>query len=228
MRIREHGNAVRVSRRNSGAAGPVMTRGPRSSKRHQPGCRRSQRYLSCRHLLSRAVSDNISQTGYPRGGISGPEAPRQKRESTQYPVLSTGRYDQSMAAPRPLWLKAVDWITTIPMLIAFGTTLVLGDIAARIARLFGMRPMEVAIGAAQRVLIWTFRISGVRLTIDRHPGVLPGKGYIFLSNHQSLFDVPIFGGTEIRRQERTHKLDPPDLVQPQTRRQRTDRPGQSH
>ena len=100
----------------------------------------------------------------------------------------------AMDRPRPLWLKAIDWITTIPMVIAFGTTLVLGDVAARIARLFGFRPMEIAIGAAQRVLIWTFRISGVRLTIDRHPEVLPGKGYVFLSNHQSLFDVPIFGG----------------------------------
>ena len=99
-----------------------------------------------------------------------------------------------MATPRPLWLKAVDWITTVPMLIAFGTTLVLGDIAARIARLFGMRPMEIAMGAAQRVLIWTFRISGVRLTVTRHPAVLPRQGYVFISNHQSLFDVPIFGG----------------------------------
>ena len=99
-----------------------------------------------------------------------------------------------MDTKRPFWLKVIDWVTTIPMLIAFGTTLVLGDVAARLARLFGIRPMEVALGAAQRVLIWTFRISGVRLTIDRHPDVLPGKGYIFLSNHQSLFDVPIFGG----------------------------------
>ena len=107
--------------------------------------------------------------------------------------LPTG-YHQVMERPRPIWLKIIDWVTTIPMLIAFGTTLVLGDIAARLARLFGFRPMEVAIGAAQRVLIWTFRISGVRLTVDRHPDVLPGKGYIFLSNHQSLFDVPIFGG----------------------------------
>lgn len=99
-----------------------------------------------------------------------------------------------METGRPLWLKAIDWLTTIPMLIAFGLALLLGDVSARIARLFGIRPMEIAIGAAQRVLIWTFRISGVRLSVDRHPTVTARKGYIFISNHQSLFDVPIFGG----------------------------------
>lgn len=99
-----------------------------------------------------------------------------------------------MPTPRPIWLRAVDWLTTIPMLIAFGLALLLGDLSARIARLFGVRTMEIAIGAAQRVLIWTFRISGVRLTVERHPAVAPRRGYIFISNHQSLFDVPIFGG----------------------------------
>ena len=99
-----------------------------------------------------------------------------------------------MGQPRPLWLRIIDWATTIPMVIAFGATLVVGDIAARIARLFGLRPMEIAVGAAQRVLVWTFLFSGVRLTVERDPGVLTKRGYIFLSNHQSLFDVPIFGG----------------------------------
>jgi 1-acyl-sn-glycerol-3-phosphate acyltransferase len=99
-----------------------------------------------------------------------------------------------MEQSRPLWLRCIDWVTTIPMVIAFGTTLVLGDICARIARLFSLRAMEIAVGAAQRVLIWTFRISGVRLTVERDPAVHAKRGYIFLSNHQSLFDVPIFGG----------------------------------
>ncbi len=99
-----------------------------------------------------------------------------------------------MSSSRPAWLTAVDWVTTVPMLIAFGITLVLGDLGARLARLFGLRAMEVAVGVAQRALIWCFRISGVRLTVERHPDVVPGRGYVFISNHQSLFDVPIFGG----------------------------------
>jgi 1-acyl-sn-glycerol-3-phosphate acyltransferase len=39
-----------------------------------------------------------------------------------------------------------------------------------------------------------FRIGGTRLDVERSPLVRPRTGYILVSNHQSLFDVPIFGG----------------------------------
>jgi len=99
-----------------------------------------------------------------------------------------------MSAPRSFFRTTLDWITTIPTLVAFGATLVVGDVAMRISRLFGPHPMEVTAGFAQRALIMCFRISGTRITVDRDPDVKRGQGYIFLSNHQSLFDIPIFGG----------------------------------
>lgn len=89
---------------------------------------------------------------------------------------------------------SLDWITTIPTLVAFGATLVVSDVAMRIARLFGPHPMEVTAGFAQRTLIMCFRLSGTTITVERHPDVEHKRGYIFLSNHQSLFDIPIFGG----------------------------------
>ncbi len=99
-----------------------------------------------------------------------------------------------MSAFRSFFKTSLDWITTIPTMVAFGLTLLVGDVALRISRLFGPHPMEVTAGLAQRVLIMCFRISGARITIDRDPAVEKGHGYIFLSNHQSLFDIPIFGG----------------------------------
>lgn len=87
-----------------------------------------------------------------------------------------------------------DWITTIPTLLSFGATLVVGDVVLRVARLFGERAVELMAGAAQRVLVWCFRLSGMKLRIERDPAIEPERGYIFVSNHQSLFDVPIFGG----------------------------------
>ncbi len=87
-----------------------------------------------------------------------------------------------------------DWVTTIPTLVAFGLTFLFGDLAIRIARLFGLHAMEVTAGAVQRVLLWCFRLSGARITVERHPAVEERSAYIFLSNHQSLLDVPIFGG----------------------------------
>ena len=87
-----------------------------------------------------------------------------------------------------------DWATTIPTLAAFALTFLFGDIAIRFARLFGLHPMEVTAGAVQRVLLSCFRLSGARINVERHPEVLAKRPYIFLSNHQSLLDIPIFGG----------------------------------
>ncbi len=88
----------------------------------------------------------------------------------------------------------VDWIFTIPFLVGFGLTLVVFEPIARIARLFGLRPMEVTMGVMQRILLVVFRLAGTRLKVERSPLVRPRTGYILVSNHQSLFDVPIFGG----------------------------------
>jgi 1-acyl-sn-glycerol-3-phosphate acyltransferase len=90
--------------------------------------------------------------------------------------------------------KAIDWIFTVPFLVAFGLTLAIFEPIARIARLFGLRPMEVTMGIMQRMLLAVFRIGGTRLDVERSPHVQPGTGYIVVSNHQSMFDVPIFGG----------------------------------
>lgn len=90
--------------------------------------------------------------------------------------------------------KIVDWLFTIPFLVSFGLTLAIFEPIARIARMFGLRPMEVTMGVMQRILIFVFRIGGTRLRIERSPLVLPRTGYILVSNHQSMFDIPIFGG----------------------------------
>ncbi len=90
--------------------------------------------------------------------------------------------------------RILDWVFTVPFLISFGLTLAVFEPIARIARLFGLRPMEVTMGVMQRILLGVFRIGGTRLDVERSPLVRPRSGYIVVSNHQSMFDVPIFGG----------------------------------
>ena len=90
--------------------------------------------------------------------------------------------------------KILDWLCTIPFLILFGLTLAIFEPIARIARLFGLRPMEVTMGVMQQTLLAIFAITGTRLQVERSEGINPRTGYIIVSNHQSLFDVPIFGG----------------------------------
>jgi 1-acyl-sn-glycerol-3-phosphate acyltransferase len=90
--------------------------------------------------------------------------------------------------------RMINWIFTVPFLIAFGLTLAIFEPIARIARMFGLRPMEITMGIMQRVLVWDFRICGTRLKVERSPALKPRTGYLIVSNHQSLFDIPIVGG----------------------------------
>jgi len=91
-------------------------------------------------------------------------------------------------------MKALrDWIFTVPFLISFGLILLVFDVAQRIARLFGQRPQEYVAGALQVALVRSFALCGTRLHIERSPRVRPRTPYLIVANHQSMFDVPIFG-----------------------------------
>ena len=90
--------------------------------------------------------------------------------------------------------RIVDWLFSVPFLTCFALTLVIFEPIARIARLFGLRTMEITMGVMQWALLAEFRICGTRLQVDRSPAIRPRTGYLIISNHQSLFDIPIFGG----------------------------------
>jgi 1-acyl-sn-glycerol-3-phosphate acyltransferase len=87
----------------------------------------------------------------------------------------------------------VDWVFTVPFLIAFGLTLGIFDPLQRIARVFGPRPHEIVVGLLQKTLIGVFRLCGTHLEVERSNAVEGWKPYLVIANHQSMFDVPIFG-----------------------------------
>jgi 1-acyl-sn-glycerol-3-phosphate acyltransferase len=89
--------------------------------------------------------------------------------------------------------RVLDWIFTVPFLIAFAAVLVVFDPLQRLARLFGRRPQEVVAGWLQIALVGTFRLTGTRIEVERSPLVKPNTSYVFIANHQSLFDIPILG-----------------------------------
>ncbi len=94
----------------------------------------------------------------------------------------------------PVKPRLIDWIFTVPFLFTFGLLLVVFDPLQRIARLFGQRPQEATVGLLQLLLIQAFRLAGMRLEVERSPGVEPATPYVVISNHQSMLDIPIFGG----------------------------------
>jgi 1-acyl-sn-glycerol-3-phosphate acyltransferase len=87
---------------------------------------------------------------------------------------------------------------TIPTVVAFGLTLAVFDLAGRVALLFGIRQFEWTMAALQRTLLSVFAISGVRFDIEGLDRFNASGGYLFVSNHQSMYDIPIFGGILVR------------------------------
>ncbi|MFW2382359.1 MAG: lysophospholipid acyltransferase family protein [Acidimicrobiales bacterium] len=87
-----------------------------------------------------------------------------------------------------------DWCFTVPFLIVFCLTLVVFDIAGRLARPFGLRRFEWVMAALQRTLISVFRICGTRVEVTRSEAIEPNRGYAMISNHQSMFDIVLIGG----------------------------------
>ncbi len=90
--------------------------------------------------------------------------------------------------------RIVDWILTIPFLISFGVTLLVFDLVGRIVRPFSLRGFEHVMATLQRALVAVLAISGTRIEVDRSPLIEQDRGYALISNHQSLFDIPLIGG----------------------------------
>jgi len=85
------------------------------------------------------------------------------------------------------------WAATLVFLPVFGLILVVFDVAQRLARLVGQRPQEYVAGALQVALVAAFRLCGTRVVLDRAPECRRDASYIIVSNHQSMFDIPILG-----------------------------------
>lgn len=90
--------------------------------------------------------------------------------------------------------RVIDWIVTIPFLVLFGLTLVVFDLAGRVARLFGLRPFEYVMASLQRTLLWVFKVAGTTWEVERDPAIEPHQGYVIISNHQSMIDIVLIGG----------------------------------
>jgi len=91
-------------------------------------------------------------------------------------------------------LTLLSWLVTIPFLPVFGLVFVVFDPLLRIARAIGPRPEEIVAGLLQWSAMQTLRIAGTRFAIERSPGLRSRTAYIFVANHQSMFDVALLGG----------------------------------
>jgi 1-acyl-sn-glycerol-3-phosphate acyltransferase len=90
--------------------------------------------------------------------------------------------------------RVIDWLVTIPFLILLVLALVVCDPIFRLARLIGVK----AVGYVASAFMWglqrlVFPVNGTRTTVEKSPAVEPRTPYIIISNHQSLYEFPLFG-----------------------------------
>jgi 1-acyl-sn-glycerol-3-phosphate acyltransferase len=89
--------------------------------------------------------------------------------------------------------RARDWVFTVPFLAAFGLVLLVFDVLQRPARLLGRRPHERVVNGLQRSLVASLRLCGTRIVVEREGVLEDGRPCLFVSNHQSMLDIPILG-----------------------------------
>jgi 1-acyl-sn-glycerol-3-phosphate acyltransferase len=84
-------------------------------------------------------------------------------------------------------------VFTVPFLAAFGLVLLVFDLIQRPARALGRRPHEIVVNGLQKSLTASLCLCGTRFHVERAGELAPGRPALFVSNHQSMFDIPILG-----------------------------------
>lgn len=89
--------------------------------------------------------------------------------------------------------RVLDWAATLLFIPAFAAVLLVFEIVQRGAKAFGKRAHDYAVGCLCTSLVTTFRLTGLRLTVERSAAVRPHHPYLIISNHQSMFDIVLLG-----------------------------------
>ena len=86
----------------------------------------------------------------------------------------------------------LDWVVTIAYMPVFAGILIAYDIALRAASLLGIAAVERVAVSLQQALVRSYSLLGVSLHAEISSAIEPDESYIFVSNHQSMFDIPLF------------------------------------
>jgi 1-acyl-sn-glycerol-3-phosphate acyltransferase len=87
----------------------------------------------------------------------------------------------------------LDWTATLLFLPVFGAVLLLFEIIQRAAKVFGKRAHDYSVACLCTSLVAAFRVTGLRIQVERSAAVVGGRPYLIISNHQSMFDIALLG-----------------------------------
>lgn len=95
-----------------------------------------------------------------------------------------------MSEPAPK-VGILDWILFVPFILAFIGTLLFFEVVQRVAFRIGPEMHQRSVRALNRALLRCLRLVGTRFEIDSRSLDKAGSPHIIVSNHQSMFDIPL-------------------------------------
>ena len=95
-----------------------------------------------------------------------------------------------MSEPAPK-VGILDWILFVPFILAFLGTLLFFELVQRLAFRIGLDTHQRSVRALNRALLRCLRLVGTRFEIDARALEEKGGAHIVVSNHQSMFDIPL-------------------------------------
>ncbi len=92
---------------------------------------------------------------------------------------------------RTLRDAAVDWAATVTSTTGVLSSLLAFDVIQRVAIRRGVVPHQRAVSAMAHSVNQAFRLTGGFTSAEGMEHAIPGRPYIIVSNHQSLFDISL-------------------------------------
>ena len=87
--------------------------------------------------------------------------------------------------------RITDWILSIVGVVVIAILLVIHDPILKIGARVNRRHQERGISRLSRMCVNYFRLFGTKAKVEHNEGMIPGRGYIVISNHQSMVDIPL-------------------------------------
>ena len=90
------------------------------------------------------------------------------------------------------WAKGISWVFTPAYIFVFFSILVVFHIFLLIAGLWGKGPQKRVLDMMNLCIVWNIRIlAGARFSYIGRPTLPEGRSIIIVSNHQSMYDIPM-------------------------------------